>query len=792
MRASAAINNVATGAHVTDNQPFVMSSINKIVSLHVKTGINTWNTECLISSVCSIEGQGVFTTKRMVFAIALILLVGNGCGYSFSSHLAFTTRNLVRGNPNHNEPSAFADVLSTHRFVTDRYRRQRLPLHISSSFSSSSINNHPVHPQSADILQDPEFASLCKGQMISIQVGDISQARKAWKKRRRRDSPLLIPCTILGLDRLSLLRCSIIHLVHAFGKNIHSDFAGVSLSISSLNKLYMQHFYGDLNIHAQALNHESILSLVQHFFNSSSSLGDEDEYGMRLINLNQESNTTDPSDTSVPYLASTLSYRPARKLAQESIYLQFVASSSSDMMTHTGYTALVNTSTPWITKKDPILLSAALKVSQVDADARHIQEGMILDSVFVVSFDLKGDNEAPLLTCAINLPNSLVRDQMKRRYHVRNILSLRQKNHYDNHSWSSSSSSLSSSSQLLQVMGKGAFSNTHDRDIKFDIVRMDNKYTILDICDLQVGDGPFKATVLRIIHKTKNRKSPEYASALVDLGVSRKRGKNNGGGRARVFGLLVDGPGDVDIDREFPPCDEVTEEEEHYFENDNEQIEISDVMEEDLTTLFSVDDEGNLVSLDGSSMMTDSDMNESETLSDEDDYDDFPALQNMNSLERLEYIGKKFQSTVPFQTLDKSTGIQVGDEIDVFIKAIFLQSGRFMVTQDSNVKNTTYNKVKKLKEAEKRLNRLNSKVSLSKIANHIGEECIARIKAKSKSGLGFYVVPENYQGGALIAGLATLNDTDVPGLQQGARVRIRLNAIDEKRGQLSYSLLGPA
>jgi hypothetical protein len=636
---------------------------------------------------------------------------------------------------------------------------------------------------------EPQFAALNKGQPITIQVGDVSQARKAWKKRRRRDSPLLIPCTLIGIDRVSLLRFSIMHLLHAFGRKLSSELQvlpgdvhgedpligdGVALPVSSLAKLYKQHLYGDLNTHAHSLNYNNTSSLLQGLFDSTF----EDEYGIQLIYLDTNTNkdTRDPE----PYITSTLSYRPARKVAQESIFLQFISSSSSsssshevhmssssshnnmqDRMVHTGYTTLVNTSSTW-NDKVPVLLSAALKMSQVDADARRIQEGMILEA-FVLSFDVKGDNEAPLLTCAMSLPNSLVRDQMKRRYHIRHILSSRQRIQDE---YSSLQSQLARTTDV----------NNRDRDIKFDLIQTGNKLTILDIGDLHVGDGPFKATVMRIFSPRKNtdRKSRD-AAAFVDLGVSRKRGKKNGGGRARVFGLLVD---DADIS------------EQDSYDDDDEKEEEVDEMEEDLSALFSVDDDGNLVSMDDSTI-TSAFIDDSEIGLEDDDSNGFSSLENMSSLERLEYIGKMFEQTVPSPILDQRPEFQVGDEIDVYIKAVFLQSGRFMVTQDSNIKNTKYNRIKKQKEADKRLSRLTTKVSMSSITENIGEECIGRIKAKSKSGLGFYVEPENAEGGKLTAGLANPVYTDWETLSQGTRVRIRLEGIDEERGQLSYSLLGP-
>ena len=44
-------------------------------------------------------------------------------------------------------------------------------------------------------------AFLLSGQRLFVQVGDVSNSRKAWKKRQRNVSPILAPCSILGVDR---------------------------------------------------------------------------------------------------------------------------------------------------------------------------------------------------------------------------------------------------------------------------------------------------------------------------------------------------------------------------------------------------------------------------------------------------------------------------------------------------------------------------------------------------------------------------------------------------------------
>lgn len=94
-----------------------------------------------------------------------------------------------------------------------------------------------------------EFAALSPGCAVEIQVGDVSLARKAWKKRRRSGSPLLVPCSILTVDRKKMIRMNILYLVQKFGKplsQIEGQEVGfhssdICLSFGDINKYYSSH-----------------------------------------------------------------------------------------------------------------------------------------------------------------------------------------------------------------------------------------------------------------------------------------------------------------------------------------------------------------------------------------------------------------------------------------------------------------------------------------------------------------------------------------------------------------------
>ncbi len=63
----------------------------------------------------------------------------------------------------------------------------------------------------------PEYGAMAPGTVVQVQIGDLSLARKAWKKRRRTGSPLLVPCSILSVDQRSMVRWNLIFLLEKFG-----------------------------------------------------------------------------------------------------------------------------------------------------------------------------------------------------------------------------------------------------------------------------------------------------------------------------------------------------------------------------------------------------------------------------------------------------------------------------------------------------------------------------------------------------------------------------------------------
>ena len=624
--------------------------------------------------------------------------------------------------------------------------------------------------------QLPESASLLPGQIVTIRIGDTSLARKAWKKRRRSGSPILVPCTITSINRELMIKYNILNLLHRFGQTsdnqkILEQRYNLVLSVGALVKLYKYRLGGDLLHHARALGHETIVAYLRSVF-------DEDfvrENGVDLVRIKHEL-----------VLASSLSLRLARESAYKATFVQFLdghsieSSKSSDdddddddvdnqpdinSMSHSGTTfQIANQKDKYqtIASMDPSIiqpLSAAVRIAHADEVSTRIVTGMELNA-FVHSYEIEGDNGSPLLICAIDPPREQIREQIKRRDYVRKQLSTKNQN---------------------------------------DLVKgFDNGQTIIDLKQLKTGEGPFKATVVNVSERSQ--------AAFVDLGVSRNLGKKQGGGKARVLGMLRFE--DFNVSHTTTAREELSSSEEVALIESciQEGIDSDDleeiIEEEDVSGLFSMDENGNIILIDPDS--------DSKTIlgsihdeiegddNDDDDDDDDNIFSGMSPEERLASIGDMLsgddESEKPESAFVKvndagDRSIQVGDEIDVYVRVVSPQSGRFMVTTDNNVKKLK--EVKKEREAEKRLERLSSKLGgekgLDHILSYVGNEMEGEIKAKSKTGDWYYVQPICEDG--LPVGIGPCaNDIDEP-LKAGDKVRVCIDGIDYTRGQLKLTIL---
>jgi hypothetical protein len=120
-----------------------------------------------------------------------------------------------------------------------RYKKPQEPVENEQSLSSHSQQQQQQQPSQQATPKftptPPEYGALAPGTVVQVQIGDLSLARKAWKKRRRTGSPLLVPCSILTVDRNSMVRWNLIHLLEKFG-SAQSD--GIAMTVGELSQQY--------------------------------------------------------------------------------------------------------------------------------------------------------------------------------------------------------------------------------------------------------------------------------------------------------------------------------------------------------------------------------------------------------------------------------------------------------------------------------------------------------------------------------------------------------------------------
>eukprot|EP00558_Chaetoceros_sp_UNC1202_P004892 CAMPEP_0197246206 /NCGR_PEP_ID=MMETSP1429-20130617/10724_1 /TAXON_ID=49237 /ORGANISM="Chaetoceros sp., Strain UNC1202" /LENGTH=552 /DNA_ID=CAMNT_0042706821 /DNA_START=71 /DNA_END=1729 /DNA_ORIENTATION=+ len=548
-----------------------------------------------------------------------------------------------------------------------------------------------------------------------------------------------------------MVKWNLMNLLHRFGKP--QEHNGVVLSVGAAVKLYKHRLGGSLLEHANGLGHRTIVELLRSLF---------DDNALRETGV-QVSRSGPKNEL---FLTSSLSLRLARESAYKAEFVQFQPSGDdAERMVHTGTTFQLPQKDKYQTFSMPDIvqpLSAAVRISQADAESGRFQTGMECNA-FVHTYDAKGDNGSPLLTCAIDPPRGQIRNQMKRRAYVKRQIDAKQTRKTND-----------------EVIGSGGA----ERDLN----------------ELKVGDGPYTAAVVRV--------STRAGAAFVDLGVHRQMGKKSGGGTAKVLAMLrfddiVDNMSSEDTDPEAALIEasllEGSDEEELFTVEDLFMDEEEEV-DEDVTDMYSIDEDGTVSAVDTSTGETkiigSANSEDDDDDDDSEEEDDDNMFAGMSPEERLRAIGEMLEAEEPAKRVEsKKTAaakvdsrLKQGDKIDVYVRAVFPQSGRFMVTLNPAIKGRKMKDMKREKEAEKRLERLTSKMGggdgLQDILSSIGLIMEGSVKAKSNTGDWYYVQPD-VEG--FPVGIAK---SDVQGaLTPGQKAKIRIDGIDETRGQLALTIL---
>ena len=214
-------------------------------------------------------------------------------------------------------------------------------------------------------------------------------------------------------------------------------------------------------------------------------------------------------------------------------------------------------------------------------------------------------------------------------------------------------------------------------------------------------------------------------------------------------------------------------------------------------------------------VISDDSIDDDELIDDEDDEEDL--FKNMSPEERLEMISKimsdregdaaavgsdhleeteemdddedvKKPTTAPSASFDSSQPaiVEIGDEVEVYIKSVYKQSGRFMVTLDPSVQGRKAKDMKRESDVEKKLARLAEKMGgIDRILELKGTECDGVVQAISNTGDWCYVKPALED---LPVGVANLSSDDVS-VSKGDSVQVRIDGIDESRGQIAMTVI---
>ena len=585
---------------------------------------------------------------------------------------------------------------------------------------------HVANSNADDGESQMECAALLPTQAVQIRLGEISQARKAWKKRRRSGSPLLIPVQILGLDRTSLVRNNVLAILLKYGNPITNKSAaggsvddlprnGVCLPVSKLCRLMERDYGTNLLDNSQVLGFDGVGDMLISLFGDDDNARDNknNAYGAKVVRGQDNL-----------LLVSRLTKRQAREEVSK-VCLAHVASisASDDNGDNDAATFASHLGTAKVRKErgpPPIFtavpLAAAVRVKQEDVEEGRVQPNDLANA-FVFSYEQPQstgteDNEgSPLLTLALHPPPKRTANKRYQR---------RQEN---------------------------------QANIEDDISR--------ELKSLKVGEGPLAGTVIAV--------SPRAGAAFVDVGVGRERSKRLGGGTARVLGMLRF--------EDFPPSSAAVDD-----DNDGEEsMTIEDLAIEDFQAEWdeAADSEEEMEAFGGEEF---------------DEEDDFAGL---SPEERLREIGIMLDEDEDIMKASSgpapASSRHPGDSVDVYIKAISRQSGRFMVTGDPSIKGKKAKDVKMEKMAQKRMAKLAKSLGgedgLTDLLSSVGLELTGVVKAASKSNSGgwYYVQPVDSD---LPVGIVSCDEQDgVRSLSPGDEVKIRLEGLDEKRGQINFTLL---
>jgi hypothetical protein len=243
------------------------------------------------------------------------------------------------------------------------------------------------------------LAAIEPGSTVRIQIGDVSLARKAWKKRRRNKSPLLVPCSLLTKDLHASLQDNVLYLVKKFGSP--------RLSVGELLRRHRSHLLAPMSNATIA----AVSASLQTGWVSNDGSSDEESLVQLLLFLFPPGNAhgLDVSQRGESGLWSLqlrgVSFTKARKQAAAAAVVQFRYASSAlcDNVLCWEHTGLVRTkSDDGKYRLQP--LSAALRIpnhqnGEILSGMGSNNDGVV--SAFVWDFDERGDAGSPMIVLSL-------------------------------------------------------------------------------------------------------------------------------------------------------------------------------------------------------------------------------------------------------------------------------------------------------------------------------------------------------------------------------------------------------
>jgi hypothetical protein len=654
------------------------------------------------------------------------------------------------------------DAFSINIFARKSESKPLAPLPSPLHYSADDIDPDITQDRNQKDPSSPqtEFAVLSVGCPVEIQVGDLDLTRKAWKKRRRSGSPMLVPCSILNVDRKAMIVNNIVFLLHKFGKPLMKhemleqpegfNAHHIAISFPEINQRYKSHLRASLSSHASDMGYETSSNLIQDLMTTQL----QQQHGIKLW-----------TDGKQFWIVSRISRMKGHRLAALTPLLQFIQDRGNSVMMHTGMLRIKTDERPGSFSLQPV--SAALRVSQRAIDTGLVATGSSHFGTFL-GIDPMGDGGFPVMKFSLNVP-------------------------------SDHSSKKATQPSFESLVGLQPL--------------------VIDFKDLKAGQGPFSGKVVHV--------SQRAGAAFIDLGVGRHLNSQSNGqkGMIRVLGMLrlddfsqlitSTNPEDNSMNEdheEVPTVENVINLIEYKEDDDISQI---DDQEESLTDILnniniddfyqaSQDEDGEEIEEDISHLVTfqdgkysfhDPDSGEvielNGLLGDDDGFvfdsdEEVDILSHLTPDQRLSKISESMNGNEGSQLRQRSVTPKVGDTVEVYVLAVSKQSRRFMLTTHKSMKMKI---LKQEKKSNKNIERLASKFggNINNIKILSGNEGIGIVTAISKTGEWLYVKP---QFNDLPVGIATIaSELDFHSLSKGDSVQIRVDGVDETRGQLSMTVL---